>query len=91
MIKGTTVAIKEMRHAGNLYKIIGSTVTGNALIGAIKKPKSSLKKSGPVEKFKEPLSFMRYSRIESGTRSQLEDVKVERGERTLEGMQGIKV
>ena len=58
MIKGVTVAIKGLRHTSNLYKMIGSKVTGDASIGTVKKLKSILKKSVPMEKFKESLNFI---------------------------------
>jgi len=56
--KGAIIVIKRLWHKSKLYKMIGSTVKGDASIGTVKKPKSILKKSVPTKKFKESSDFI---------------------------------
>ena len=55
--KEATIVIKGLRRKSKFYKMISNTVTGDASIGMVKKPKSILKKLA-TEKFKESLDFV---------------------------------
>ena len=58
--KRVTVAIKRLRHSGNLYKMSGSMMSGSASIDMVKNLTSILKKSVLTEKFKESWTWYMY-------------------------------